>query len=57
MEPLILRSAKPAANRDWEERSADPEPLPAQVATDGSGATRATLTQITKVDRETTDDR
>jgi hypothetical protein len=57
MEPLILRSHKPAASRDWEDSLTDREPLPTKVATDGSGATRATLTQITKVDRETTDDR
>jgi hypothetical protein len=57
MEPLIMINTTPEARPEWRDVVTDRDPLPAIVAIDADGATRETFSQITKVDRETTDDK
>lgn len=57
MQPFILRHAKLAESLTFEDALTDTDPLPSTVATDANGVTSAMLTSVTKVDRETTDDK
>jgi hypothetical protein len=52
-----MRNAKLETGAEWRDIATDSDPLPAIVAIDANGATRETFSQVTKVERETTDDR
>jgi hypothetical protein len=57
MEPFILRNAERAKAAEWDDLPTDIDSLPATVTTSVAGMTRAVRTQMTKVHRETTDDK